>query len=73
MCEYNKPMTAGRLKGLLKDIPDHVAINVLNKEGKPSANIEFWFEDLQTRKFIELTGYKPFHEMNEEEKKKCGY
>lgn len=69
---FNEPMTAGKLKEALKNIPDDVPINVLNKEGKSTANIYVWFEDLQTRKFVDLMGFKPYYEMTEEEKRKCG-
>lgn len=71
--EYNEPLTVGMLKEAIKDIPDDVAINVLNREGKATANIYVWFEDLQTRQFVELMGFKPFYEMTEEEKRKCEY
>lgn len=60
-------MTAGKIKELFKNVPDHVAINVLNKDGKSTANVEFWFEDLETRQFVELIGHKPFYEMEKEE------
>lgn len=69
--QFNRPMTVGRLKEALKDIPDDVCVNVLNSEGKATANIYVWFEDLQTRQFVELQGYKPFYEMTNEEKGKC--
>ena len=71
--QYNEPMTVGRLKESLKGIPDHVHVNVLNSDGKATANIFVWFEDLQTRQIVELQGYKPYYEMTEEEKKKCGF
>jgi len=71
--EYNRPLTIGRLKEAIKDIPDGVLVNVRNREGNMTANIYVWFEDLQTRKFVELMGFKPFYEMTEEEKKKCGF
>lgn len=63
----NGLMTAGKMKDLLRNIPDNVAINVLNKDGKSTANIEFWFEDLETRQFVELTGHKPFYETEQDE------
>jgi len=71
--EYNSPLTIGRLKEAIRDIPDGVLVNVRNREGNMTANIYVWFEDLQTRKFVELMGFKPFYEMTEEEKKKCGF
>lgn len=71
--EYNEVLTVGKLKEALKDIPDDVAVNVLNNEGKSTANIYVWFEDLQTRQYVELKGFKPFYEMNEDEMKKCGF
>jgi hypothetical protein len=70
--EFNAPMTVGRMKEALKNIPDDVAFNVLNAEGKATANIYVWFEDLDTRQFVELMGFKPFYEMTKEEKEKCG-
>ena len=69
--EYNKPLTIKRLKEAIQDIPDDVVVNVLNGEGKLTSNIYVWFENLQTRKFVELEGYKPFYEMTQEEKEKC--
>lgn len=71
--EYNEPLTVGKLKEALKGIPDDVHINVLNREGKSTANIFVWHEDLQTRQYVELKGFKPFYEMTDEEKKKCGF
>lgn len=71
--EYNKPLTMDRFRELTKDIPGDVMINVLNSDGKLTSNIFVWFENLQTRQFVELKGYKPFYEMTEEEKKKCGF
>lgn len=59
-------MTKKRLIELLKDVPDDVAINVLNKNGEYTANIEFWFEDLETRKFVILEGKEPFWKMDGE-------
>lgn len=69
--EYNKPLTVGALKEAIKDIPDNVVINVLNQEGDSTANIHVLFEDLQSRQFVELVGFKPFYKMSEEEKRKC--
>lgn len=71
--EYNAPLTVGRLKKALANIPDDVHVNVLNDDGKSTANIYVWFENLQTRQFVELMGFKPFYEMTEDEKKKCGF
>lgn len=70
--EYNEPMTIGRLKKAIEHIPDNVSFQIMNREGKLTSNIFVWFEDLQTRQFVELMGFKPFYEMTEEEKKKCG-
>lgn len=69
--EFNQRMTVGILKEALKDIPDNVIVNVLNREGKSTSNIHVWFENLETRKFVELMGFKPFYEMTEEERNKC--
>lgn len=71
--EYNKPLTIGRLKEVIKDIPDDVIVNVMNRDGKSTANIFVWFENLITRQFVELMGFKPYYEMTEEEKTKSGY
>lgn len=57
-------MSKKKLIELLKNVPDDVAINVLNKKGEYTANIEFWFEDLETRKFVILEGKDPFWKMN---------
>lgn len=54
------PMTKGRLLELLKDVPDSVLINVRNEDGEYTANIDFWFEDLETRKFVTLSGKESF-------------
>jgi hypothetical protein len=70
---YNEPLTVGKLREALKDIPDDVSINVMNKDSKLTANIYVWYENLQTRQFVELMGFKPFYEMTDEEKKKCGF
>jgi transcriptional regulator of aromatic amino acid metabolism len=71
--EYNEPLTVRRLKKELENIPGDVVINVKNDEGDSTANIYVWFENLQTRQFVELMGFKPFWKMNDEEKKKCGF
>lgn len=71
--EYNEPLTIGKLKKAIEHVPDHFAVNVLNREGKATANILVWIEDLVTRQYVELQGFKPFYEMTEEEKKKCGF
>ena len=70
--QYNEPLTSGKLKKALEHVPDDVAINVMTRDGKLTANIFVWFENLETRQFVELQGYKPYHEMTPEEKKKCG-
>lgn len=70
--EYNKPLTIGRLKEEIKDIPDDVFVNINNDKGESTANIYVHFENLQTRRFVELMGFKPYYAMNDEEKKKCG-
>lgn len=70
--EWNKPLTVGRLKEELKDIPDHVHVNVLNEKRERTTNVFVWFEDLDSRQFVELMGFKPFYNMSQEEKKKCG-
>ncbi|MEW5569642.1 hypothetical protein [Rossellomorea marisflavi] len=70
--QFNKPMTVGRLKGLLRNIPDDVIINIKNESGDYSSNIEFWYEDLDTRQYINMTSYKPMRKMNKEELLKCG-
>jgi hypothetical protein len=59
----NEPMTKGKLIELLKDVPDDVLINVLNREGEYTANIDVWFEDLETRQFVTLEGKEPFWKM----------
>lgn len=69
--EYNKRLTVGRLRDALKDISNDVIVNVLNRDGKATSNIYVWFENLQTRQFVELMGFKPFYKMTEEEKKMC--
>lgn len=70
--KFNKRLTVGRLKEALKDIPDDVSVNVLNHDGDHTSNVYVWYENLETRKFVDLMGYKPFHKMTDEEKKKCG-
>jgi len=49
-------MTKEKLMELLKDVPGDVQINVLNEDGKMTSNIDFCFEDLDTRQFVELKG-----------------
>lgn len=71
--EYNVPLTVGRLKAALEEIPNNVAINVKNDKGELTSNIFVWFEDLQTRQFVELMGFKPYYKMDDEERKKCGF
>ena len=61
-------MTKARLLELLKDVPDDVHINVLNKDGEYTANIEFWFENLETRKFVTLDGLEPFWKIRQKER-----
>ncbi|WP_211750293.1 hypothetical protein [Paenibacillus sp. Marseille-Q4541] len=62
---YTGPLTKGKLIELLKDIPDDTSINVLNGDGELSANVEIWFEDLQTRKFVEIIGNEPLWKIRE--------
>ncbi|WJV20843.1 hypothetical protein QU593_10535 [Rossellomorea marisflavi] len=69
--EYNKQLTVGRLKESLNDIPDNVVVNVQNRAGDMTSNIYVWFEDLDTRQYVELMGFKPFYKMSDEEKRKC--
>lgn len=57
-------MMVGKLKKMLEDIPDDVAINVLNADGKWTSNMDFWFEDLETRQYIQLQGSTPFYDMD---------
>lgn len=61
-------MTKGRLMELLKEVPDNTIINVLNRDGEYTSNINFWFEDLETRKFVTLDGNKPFWKISLEKK-----
>lgn len=68
MSERSERMTAGKLRDYLKNVPDDVAINVTDENGKMTANIEFWFEDLDTRQFVELIPHTPFYELGKEEK-----
>ncbi|MGF9913715.1 hypothetical protein ABEX47_03270 [Paenibacillus ehimensis] len=53
-------MTAATLIELLQGVPIDTPINILNSRGELTANIEFHFEDLETRKFVELIGHEPF-------------
>lgn len=69
--EFNPRLTIGRLKDAIKDIPDNVTVNVRNSDGDLTANIYVWFENLETRQFVELMGFKPFYKMTKEEKEKC--
>lgn len=67
-----EPLTVGMLKKYFENekIPDDVVINVLNKDGELTANIELWFEDEITRQWVSLEGRKPFWKIREEEKTK---
>jgi len=56
---YEGILTKAKLIELLQNVPDNTRINVLNKNGEYSANVQFWFENLDTRKFVEITGLKP--------------
>ena len=40
---YYPEMTVGLLKRLLKEIPDDVIVNIMNNEGKDTANIELLY------------------------------
>jgi hypothetical protein len=64
-----EPLTVGKLKQFFIDnkVSDDVMINVLNSDGESTANIEVWFENLDTRRFISLDGKKPFWKMRGEE------
>jgi hypothetical protein len=61
-------LTKKKLIELLEEVDDDVYINVLNYEGDFSANVEFWYENLDTRQFVNLTGKKPMWKMSKEEK-----
>jgi hypothetical protein len=60
-------LTKKKLIELLEEVDDDVYINVLNYEGDFSANVEFWYENLDTRQFVNLTGKKPLWKMDREE------
>lgn len=65
---YSGPLTKGKLVELLKNVPDDTSINVLNGDGEMSANVEIWFEDLPTRKFVEIIGNEPMWKLRNEPK-----
>jgi hypothetical protein len=64
-----EPLTVGKLKQYFidKKVPDDAVINVLNRDGELTANIEPFFENLETRKWVFLEGGKPFWKIREEE------
>lgn len=71
MSEYNKQMTVGQLRELIKDIPEHAIVSVMNEKNQNTSNIEFYYENGDSRCFIELIGHKPFYAMTDEEVKLC--
>ena len=64
------PLTVGMFKKYLEDykVPDDVVLNVLNKDGELTANINLWFENEITRQLVSLEGGKPFWKMRDEER-----
>lgn len=67
-----QPLTVGKLKQYFidKKVPDDAVINVLNRDGELTANIEPFFENLETRKLVFLEGGKPFWKNKEETENK---
>lgn len=70
--KYNPPMTAGRLREALKDVPDDFVLNVANSEGTYTDNVFVWVEADESRKYVDLMGFKPYSEMSPEERERCG-
>jgi hypothetical protein len=64
------PLTVGMFKKYLEDykVPDDVVLNVLNKDGELTANINLWFENELTRQWVSLEGGKPFWKIRDEER-----
>jgi hypothetical protein len=65
---YQGKLTKAKLLELLKDVPGDTCINVLNRDGELSANVEFWFENLDTRKFVDIIGLKPLWKIRQEKR-----
>ena len=62
--EHTFYLTVEKMKGLLADIPEDVAINVMNEDMKYTANIEVVTDNVKETGIIVLKGLTPFYEMS---------